>query len=99
MLETRLETIAGLDISTEAEKWHVHIETVFVLFMTWTMLCRIVNTSLWLTAIATSLFATVCPPTNATKKDVDKSWSKHDIEIPLMNPYLPLSDQKHVYSV
>ncbi len=34
--------------------------------------------------------------TNATRTDVDKSWSKHDIDNAFMNPDLPLSDQIHV---
>jgi hypothetical protein len=33
--------------------------------------------------------------TNAAKKDVDKSWSKHDIDNAFMHPDLPLSDQIH----
>jgi len=33
--------------------------------------------------------------TNAAKKDVDKSWSKHDIDNVFMHPHLPLSDQIH----
>ena len=33
--------------------------------------------------------------TNAARKMIDKSWSKHDIDNAFMNPDLPLSDQIH----
>ncbi len=33
--------------------------------------------------------------TNAAKKNVDKSWSKHDIDNAFIHPNLPLSDQIH----
>jgi hypothetical protein len=43
----------------------------------------------WMKSIRSSL------TTNSAKKDVDKSWSKHDIDNVFMHPHLPLSDQIH----